>query len=154
MLAGLNDIRETTSSSYIFTPKLSTASQMVEAALQPSPLSSPRELVTTDDQECSGERFSKFVKKYSERLLVNEASRSKSHARRPRGRRAREALKNPDSNNELNLERVGPAPWDVRIGGDGTPKFLCDVMVSSVPGYQFFTCSNSPPLRPLCNFFL
>ena len=116
---------------------MSTASQMVEAALRPSSLSSPRGLVTTGEQECSGERFSKFVKKYSERLLVNEGNRSRSHARRPRGRRAREALKNPDSNNELNLEWVGPAPWDVRIGGDGTPKFLCDVMVSSISGYQF-----------------
>ncbi|KAG0624463.1 hypothetical protein M758_3G249800 [Ceratodon purpureus] len=132
-LTGSNNMRGTTSGSYIFTPKMSTASQMVEAALRPSPVSSPHEsVVATAEQECSGERFSKFVKKYSERLLVNEESRSRSHARRPRGRRAREALKNPDSNNEINLEWIGPAPWDVRIGGDGTPKFLCDVMVEGL----------------------
>lgn len=119
---------------------MATASQMVEAALRPSPLSSPREPVATDEQQCSAERFSKFVKKYSERLLVNDSGRSKSHARRPRGQRARKALRNPDSKDELNLEWVGPAPWDVRIGGDGTPKFLCDVMVSSISGYQHVRC--------------
>lgn len=130
---------------------MSTASQIVEAALRPSPVSTPRETVATVEQECSGERFSKFVKKYSERLLVNEESRNRSHARRPRGRRAREALKNPDSNNILNLEWIGPAPWDVRIGGDGTPKFLCDVMVSSTSGYQIVSCPNIPYFKLLCN---
>ncbi|XP_024388476.1 uncharacterized protein [Physcomitrium patens] len=126
-------IRETvpaTPAGYIFSPRMGSATEMVEAALRPSPPSSPLEPVGTVKQETSSERYAKFVKKYSERLLVNEESRSRSRARRPRARRARESLKNPDD--ALNLDWVGPAPWDVRIGGDGTPKFLCDVMVEGL----------------------
>lgn len=133
-------MRETSPVSRIYTPRMSTALQMVEAALRPSPLSSPREPVATDEQRHSAERFSKFVKKYSDRLLVNDSGRSKSHARRPRGRRAREALRNPENKDELNLEWVGPAPWDTRIGGDGIPKFLCDVMVSLISGHLHVSC--------------
>lgn len=31
---------------------------------------------------------------------------------------------------EISTEWQGPAPWDPTVGGDGFPKFLCDVMVS------------------------
>ena len=30
---------------------------------------------------------------------------------------------------EIDLQWVGPAPWDKAVGGDGVPKFLCDTMV-------------------------
>ena len=33
---------------------------------------------------------------------------------------------------EISTEWQGPAPWDPSIGGDGYPKFLCDVMVSNI----------------------
>ena len=33
---------------------------------------------------------------------------------------------------DIITEWQGPAPWDPSIGGDGYPKFLCDVMVSDI----------------------
>ncbi|XP_078148346.1 3'-5' exonuclease domain-containing protein [Carex rostrata] len=33
---------------------------------------------------------------------------------------------------EISTEWQGPAPWDPSIGGDGYPKFLCDVMIEGL----------------------
>lgn len=114
----------------IFAHKMGNATVMVEAAINFSTSLSPRDSSASEQQEQSSHRYEKFVKKYSDRLLVNatDERKSSSHARRPRGRRAREALKNKDAKEE-DLNWVGPAVWDIRIGGDGHPKFLCDVMV-------------------------
>lgn len=119
--------QEKTSVSHIVTHKMGVATEMVEAALHPSPTS----LQTSVDSERQRDplwRYSKFMKRYSECLLASGENCSKSRVHKPRARRAREGLKNGEARDEL-LNWVGPAPWDVMIGGDGKPKFLCDVMV-------------------------
>lgn len=37
---------------------------------------------------------------------------------------------------EIDLQWVGPAPWDKAVGGDGVPKFLCDTMVRGQRGVR------------------
>ena len=116
--------QEKASMGIVVSHKMGIAKEMVEAALHPPFL---LDSVPFEKQEYFSLQYAKVVKRYTEKLLVGEDSPRKTRVPRPRGRRARQALKNPDAKRDWNW--IGPAPWDVRIGGDGKPKFMCDDMV-------------------------
>lgn len=75
--------------------------------------------------------LSKIVKKYGEKILLKESDRrpkiSKRKARKQSsfGSACKERTENYS-------DMQGPAPWDSSIGGDGCPKFLCDVMIEGL----------------------
>lgn len=74
----------------------------------------------------------KIVKKYSDRILLKESDR------KPKISKKKQKKQLPINRipRENHLDKVdewqGIAPWDPLVGGDGNPKFLCDVMVSSL----------------------
>lgn len=79
---------------------------------------------------CSGSCLMSIVTKYSEKIILTESDA------KPRTSRRKEKLKIPANAKckdkvDCSSEWQGPPPWDPSIGGDGYPKFLCDVMVGS-----------------------
>lgn len=72
--------------------------------------------------------LSNNVRRHGEKIMLKESDKI------PRTSRRKE--KKQSSGNAKNKEKLtcdedwqGPPPWDVSFGGDGSPKFLCDVMV-------------------------
>ena len=77
---------------------------------------------------CSGSCLMSIVTNYSEKIILTESDA------KPRTSRQKEKLKIPANAKckdkvDCSSEWQGPPPWDPSIGGDGYPKFLCDVMV-------------------------
>ncbi|KAL6871473.1 hypothetical protein ACP4OV_014302 [Aristida adscensionis] len=75
--------------------------------------------------------FMSIVTKYSEQILLTESDT------KPRSSRRKEKQKLPTNakcNGKVDCytEWQGPPPWDPSIGGDGYPKFLCDVMIEGL----------------------
>ncbi|GAU21140.1 hypothetical protein TSUD_10560 [Trifolium subterraneum] len=72
----------------------------------------------------------KIVKKHGDRILLKESDRAPKTSKKKR----KKQLPINGIPREKNLENFdewqGTAPWDPLVGGDGYPKFLCDVMVS------------------------
>ncbi|KAF7830745.1 exonuclease mut-7-like protein [Senna tora] len=74
----------------------------------------------------------KIVKKYGEKILLKESDK--------RPKTSKKKVKKRSSINgickEKQLEKYdewqGTSPWDPSVGGDGCPKFLCDVMVEGL----------------------
>uniref|UniRef100_A0A804MM37 Mut7-C RNAse domain-containing protein n=1 Tax=Zea mays TaxID=4577 RepID=A0A804MM37_MAIZE len=80
---------------------------------------------------CSGSCLMSIVTKYSEKIILTESDA------KPRTSRRKEKLKIPANakrkdNVDCSSEWQGPPPWDPSIGGDGYPKFLCDVMIEGL----------------------
>ncbi|PWZ37640.1 Exonuclease mut-7 [Zea mays] len=76
-------------------------------------------------------RITMEVTKYSEKIILTESDA------KPRTSRRKEKLKIPANakrkdNVDCSSEWQGPPPWDPSIGGDGYPKFLCDVMIEGL----------------------
>jgi hypothetical protein len=78
---------------------------------------------------CSDGYLASITAKYSERILLTESdtkarsSRQKEKQKLPTDAKYKEKF-------DYSIEWQGPPPWDQSIGGDGYPKFLCDVMVT------------------------
>lgn len=76
------------------------------------------------------EALLKVVKKYGVRILLKESDR-KLKSSKKKGKK--QSLINGISK-EYHFEKFdewqGTPPWDALAGGNGYPKFLCDVMVS------------------------
>ncbi|CAM6017089.1 unnamed protein product [Sphagnum balticum] len=122
------------SKSKIYPSMRGSATEMVKAALGCSALFS-RSFKATADQSGLPPKYAKFVKKYSERLLVTvlkEGANKASSHQRARGYHSRKTLKDKDAQEVEDWDWVGPAPWDVAANGDGIPKFLCDIMVEGL----------------------
>ncbi|KAK9122205.1 hypothetical protein Syun_019822 [Stephania yunnanensis] len=76
--------------------------------------------------------LSKIIRKYGDKLLLKESDR------KPRACKKKVKKQSPMSStckeiwsNDC-IDWQGPPPWDLSIGGDGCPKFLCDVMVEGL----------------------
>ncbi|URE01430.1 hypothetical protein MUK42_09162 [Musa troglodytarum] len=90
----------------------------------------------------------KFIATVIEKEIISESSSNKLFTeccessdmesdRKPRTSRRKE--KKQSSGNAKHKEKLtcdgdwqGPPPWDVSFGGDGSPKFLCDVMIEGL----------------------
>ncbi|KAK2453136.1 Polynucleotidyl transferase, ribonuclease H fold protein with HRDC domain-containing protein [Trifolium repens] len=74
----------------------------------------------------------KIVKKHGDRILLKESDRKPKTSKKKR----KKQLPINGIHRENNLENFdewqGTAPWDPLVGGDGYPKFLCDVMVEGL----------------------
>lgn len=72
----------------------------------------------------------KIVKKHGDRILLKESDREPKISKKKR----KKQLPINGISREKHIENFdewqGTAPWDPLVGGDGYPKFLCDVMVS------------------------
>ncbi|KAJ3678473.1 hypothetical protein LUZ60_002276 [Juncus effusus] len=67
-----------------------------------------------------------LIQNYGDKIELKESDRvRKLTKRKGKERNGKEKM-------EINIEWLGPAPWDPLIGGDGNPKFLCDVMIEGL----------------------
>jgi hypothetical protein len=76
------------------------------------------------------ESLLKVVKKYGEKLLLKESDKKPKATKKKGKRRSSAGVIYREKRIENFDDWQGPAPWDLSLGGDGCPKFLCDVMVS------------------------
>ncbi|KAJ4829176.1 hypothetical protein Tsubulata_007039 [Turnera subulata] len=78
------------------------------------------------------ESLLKIVKKYGDKILLKESDRKPKASKK-------KAKKKPSPHavcKSKQLDNIGdwqgPPPWELSLGGDGCPKFLCDVMVEGL----------------------
>ena len=84
-----------------------------------------------------GESLLKIVRKYGEKILLRESDRKPKHARKKVKKRPSLVAVTREKQLDNTSDWQGPPPWDLSLGGDGCPKFLCDVMVKAFLGYFF-----------------
>ncbi|CAN4085674.1 unnamed protein product [Withania somnifera] len=75
--------------------------------------------------------LSRIVSKYGDKILLSESDR-KPKISRKKAKKSSGRVANTCSSTEGGEECQGPPPWDVTSGGNGCPKFLCDVMVEGL----------------------
>ncbi|KAK8709282.1 hypothetical protein V6N13_060303 [Hibiscus sabdariffa] len=74
----------------------------------------------------------KIVRKYGEKLILRESDRTPKTSRKKGRRRSSVAVVCKEKQLDNYSDWQGPQPWDISLGGDGSPKFLCDVMVEGL----------------------
>lgn len=76
------------------------------------------------------ESLFKIVNRYGEKLVLKESDKKpKFSKRKGKKRQSSAGLIHKENQLENNEDWLGPPPWDSSLGGNGCPKFLCDVMV-------------------------
>lgn len=78
-----------------------------------------------------GDSLSKIVEIYGERILLRETDRKPKISKKKKRKQPNVGSRIQDQN-EAVCNWEGPPPWDPSLGGDGCPKFLCDVMVEGL----------------------
>lgn len=73
----------------------------------------------------------KVVEKYGEKILLKESDKKPKATKKKGKRQSSVGMIRREKRLEDFNDWQGPAPWDMSLGGDGCPKFLCDVMVST-----------------------
>lgn len=70
----------------------------------------------------------RIIRRYGDKIVLKLSDRS------PKGSKKKGKRQTSSYNKEKRSEDIdeweGPPPWDMSLGGDGCPKFLCDVMVT------------------------
>ncbi|KAK4745422.1 hypothetical protein SAY87_011734 [Trapa incisa] len=97
----------------------------------------------------------RIVREYGEMILLKEAD-MKPKTSRKRGKKRSSVVVVNKTKCETSDEWGGPPPWDFEVGGDGCPKFLCDVMVEGLAKHlrcvgidAAIPCSKKPEPRDL-----
>lgn len=75
-----------------------------------------------------------IIKKHCDKIMLRDADR-KPKTSKKRARRSSTGSECKQKNPEIVEDWQGPPPWDLSSGGDGCPKFLCDVMVCLIKSY-------------------
>lgn len=90
------------------------------------------------------ETLLKVVKKYGEKMLLQESDK-KPRTKKKGKKQSSGNLVCKEKRLENCDEWQGPPPWDVTLGGNGCPKFLCDVMVCYVhfSAYSFLSLKQN-----------
>ncbi|KAJ7965309.1 exonuclease mut-7-like [Quillaja saponaria] len=104
----------------------SDVSQMIAPTGELVSKSSSRDTLPMD------ESLLKIVKKYGEKILLKESDKKPKASKRKGKRQSSINGICKEKPLENVYEWEGPPPWDLSIGGDGCPKFLCDVMVEGL----------------------
>lgn len=71
----------------------------------------------------------KIVKKYGEKIHLLESDKRRKTSKKKGKRRNSSFAVCREKQIYDSTDWQGPPPWDSLVGGDGCPKFLCDVMV-------------------------
>lgn len=120
----------------ILTVKFVEALHMVQAT---STSDYPRRVAVADGaaprSSCTNTRpmdesLLRIVRKYGEKILLKESDMRPKTSRK-KGKKRSSVVIVSQKKRETSNEWEGPPPWDFSVGGDGCPKFLCDVMVSA-----------------------
>ncbi|XP_057479755.1 uncharacterized protein LOC130767020 [Actinidia eriantha] len=73
-----------------------------------------------------------IVWKYSDKILLKESDTKPKTSKKKGKRKSSEGLICKEKRLENVDDWQGLPPWDLSLGGDGCPKFLCDVMVEGL----------------------
>lgn len=71
-----------------------------------------------------------IVQTHGDKILLKESDRTPKTSKKKGKRKPSEGLICKERRSEKVNDWQGLPPWDLSLGGDGRPKFLCDVMVS------------------------
>ncbi|KAL8550970.1 hypothetical protein ACS0TY_000159 [Phlomoides rotata] len=72
-----------------------------------------------------------IARKYGEKILLKDSDK-KPKSSKKKAKNTSTASEGKQKTVEILQDWQGPPPWDPSIGGDGCPKFLCDVMVEGL----------------------
>lgn len=72
-----------------------------------------------------------IVREYGDKLVLTETDGKPRTSKKKGKRKSSSGFTCKEKRVDDTDEWQGPAPWDSLLGGDGCPKFLCDVMVSN-----------------------
>ncbi|KAJ0102350.1 hypothetical protein Patl1_05219 [Pistacia atlantica] len=78
------------------------------------------------------EFFLKIVRKHGEKLVLRESDRAPKTSKKKGKRRSSAVVILKEKQVDNFGDWQGPPTWDLSLGGDGCPKFLCDVMVEGL----------------------
>lgn len=87
-----------------------------------------------------------IIRKYSDKILLKDSDREPKFARK-KVRKSSAGMIYKERQLESIDDWQGPPPWDLSLGGDGRPKFLCDVMVSSSFALSMMVMHKLPTLH-------
>ncbi|KAL3630720.1 hypothetical protein CASFOL_023704 [Castilleja foliolosa] len=133
---GLKQISEIPNGCNIVTrTKLYEASKMIHIAVPELHSSSIQMAVDVDSSNITKQLDSNLLwiaKKYGDKILLKDTDRKPKTAKRKAKKSSSAGSEHKQKTNEIVEDWQGPAPWDPSVGGDGCPKFLCDVMVEGL----------------------
>lgn len=78
------------------------------------------------------ESLVKIVRNYGEKILLRECDKAPKTSKKKGKKRSSVIVDSREKRLDDIGDWQGPSPWDLSLGGDGYPKFLCDVMVSKL----------------------
>lgn len=116
--------------------KFCKASDMIESSVlkcHPSKCPSIAEISGPSHKNIPSldEHLLTIIRKYGERIILTESDRKPRNSRR-KGKQLSSMSVKSKKHLEINGNWQGLAPWDSSVGGDGCPKFLCDIMVEGL----------------------
>ncbi|KAL9432777.1 hypothetical protein AB3S75_027739 [Citrus x aurantiifolia] len=78
------------------------------------------------------ESLVKIVRKYGEKILLRECDKAPKTSKKKGRKQSSVIVDSREKRSDDIGDWQGPPPWDFSLGGDGYPKFLCDVMVEGL----------------------
>lgn len=72
-----------------------------------------------------------IARKYGDKISLKDSDRKPKMSKK-KGKRSSAGMTNKERLVQSVDDWQGPPPWDLSVGGDGCPKFLCDVMVEGL----------------------
>ncbi|KAH7659551.1 Ribonuclease D protein [Dioscorea alata] len=116
--------------------KFCKASDMIESSVpkcHPSKCPSIAEISGPSHKNIPSldEHLLTIIRKYGERIILTESDRKPRNSRR-KGKQQSSVSVKFKKHLEITGNWQGLAPWDSSVGGDGCPKFLCDIMVEGL----------------------
>lgn len=118
----------------IIKTKFCNALEMVQASTSEF----PQKITTVKDSDLGrlsqsnkaiDDTILRIIRRYGDKIVLKLSDKSPKGSKK-KGKRQTSSY-NKNKRSEDTDEWEGPPPWDMSLGGDGCPKFLCDVMVTS-----------------------
>ncbi|KAK3004174.1 hypothetical protein RJ639_019653, partial [Escallonia herrerae] len=147
--------------SKILRTKFGEALQMVQATITEIPCTIPTGGGGISRKPCRNtismnDTLSQIVRIYGDKIFLKESDRQ-PRASKKKGKKQSSVRAIHNGRRVENIDDwQGPAPWDLSLGGDGCPKFLCDVMVEGLAKHlrcvgvdAAVPCSKKPETRAL-----
>ncbi|KAJ0962124.1 hypothetical protein J5N97_029952 [Dioscorea zingiberensis] len=136
-VVGLTEILEDSEpSNNVLRTKFCKASDMIKSSvlkchLSNCPAITPTFVPSHKSVPSLDECILTIIRKYSERIVLTESDKKPTGSRR-KGKRQSSVSKKSKAHLEIDGNWQGLAPWDSSFGGDGCPRFLCDIMVEGL----------------------
>ncbi|KAJ4805824.1 3'-5' exonuclease domain-containing protein [Rhynchospora pubera] len=82
-----------------------------------------------DDDHCR--MMQSILTDFGDKIVLKESDKLPKNTKK-KVKQRKSINGNKKENVEVSTEWQGPAPWELSVGGDGFPKFLCDVMIEGL----------------------